>query len=267
MAQSSETVSATRASRRQRRAAAEPVPAAGGGRRGRRLLLLDVQSSAIGSASTAGRASALASPTRRASGPARRGRLSRTGSDDGVVLEHDGLVTRPGARPAAASRLDGPRPRRPSSSTGARGQHLDPRRELALDAHAVGLLRRPEPQHVALADGGLPLDPGRVHVEPARRVRVVDDRLVEVRPDPGVDGADAGEIHDQVAVGVGADQDLGDDLVGVVTAAVEGAPEHGERDEAQVRVGHRWILGTSITAGQGILATPPRRRAAARGAP
>ena len=149
----------------------------------------------------------------------------------------------------------------------ARGQHLDPRREVALNAHAVGLLRGSEPQHVSLADGGLALDPGRVHVEPARRVRVVHDRLVEVRPDPGVDGADAGEVHDQVAVGIGADQDLGDDFLGVVAAAVEGASEHGERDEAQVRVGHRWILGTSITAGQGILVTPPRRRAAARGTP
>ena len=147
------------------------------------------------------------------------------------------------------------------------GQHLDPRREVALDAHAVGLLRGAEPQHVALADGGLALHRGRVHVESARRVRVVHDRLVEVRPDPGVDGADAGEVHDQVAVGIGADQDLGDDFLGVVAAAVEGASEHGERDEAQLRVGHRWILGTSITAGQGILVTPPRRRAAARGTP
>ena len=115
--------------------------------------------------------------------------------------------------------------------------------------------------------GAWPSTAGRVHVEPARRVRVVHDRLVEVRPDPGVDGADAGEVHDQVAVGIGADQDLGDDFLGVVAAAVEGASEHGERDEAQLRVGHRWILGTSITAGQGILVTPPRRRAVARGTP
>jgi hypothetical protein len=49
-------------------------------------------------------------------------------------------------------------------------------------------------------------------------------------------------IHDQVAVGVGADQDLADDLVRIVTAAVEGAPEHGERNEAQSLFGHRWIL-------------------------
>jgi hypothetical protein len=57
-------------------------------------------------------------------------------------------------------------------------------------------------------------------------VGVVDDRVVQVRPDPGVDGADAGPVGDEVAVGIGADEDLGDDLVGIVTTTVEGPPAH-----------------------------------------
>ena len=94
----------------------------------------------------------------------------------------------------------------------ARGQNLDPRLEVALDADAVGLLRRPEPQDVAGADASLPLDPGRVHVQAARRAGVVGERLVEVGPHTGVDRADPGKVHDQVTVRVGPDQDLGDDL-------------------------------------------------------
>jgi hypothetical protein len=43
-----------------------------------------------------------------------------------------------------------------------------------------------------------------------------------------VDRADAGAVHDQMAVRIRADQDLGHDLVGVVAAAVKGTPQHGE---------------------------------------
>jgi hypothetical protein len=118
---------------------------------------------------------------------------------------------------------------------------LDPRLEVELDADAVGLLGRAQPQHVALIDRRLPLDAVGVDVEAPWGPRLVDDRLVEVGPDPRVDGAHAGKVDDEVAVGVGPDQDLGDDLVGAVAAAVQGAPEHGQRDEAQLVFGHVWL--------------------------
>ena len=121
-----------------------------------------------------------------------------------------------------------------SPSTRDAGQHLDPRLEVQLHADAVRLLRRAQPQHVALADGGLVLHPLGVHVHAPRRARVVDGRLVEVGPQLRVDRADPGKLHHQVAVGIGADQDLGHDLVGVVTAPVKGTTEDGERDEPQV---------------------------------
>ena len=118
--------------------------------------------------------------------------------------------------------------------SGDAGQHLDPRLEVQLHADAVRLLGRTQPQHVALADGGLVLHARGVDVDAPRRTRVVDDRLVEVGPQLGVDRADPGKLHHQVAVGIGADQDLGHDLVGVVTAPVKGTTEDGERNEPQV---------------------------------
>jgi hypothetical protein len=40
-----------------------------------------------------------------------------------------------------------------------------------------------------------------------------------------VDGADPGEVDVEVTVGVGADQDLGDDFLEIVLSALEGSPD------------------------------------------
>jgi hypothetical protein len=40
-----------------------------------------------------------------------------------------------------------------------------------------------------------------------------------------VDGADPGEVDVEVAVGIGADQDLGDHLIEVVLSALEGSSD------------------------------------------
>ncbi len=110
--------------------------------------------------------------------------------------------------------------------------------EVALNHDAARFLGRPQPDHVAVLEGRLALHPIEVHVEPTRAVGVMEDGALEVHPDPGVDGAHTRQVHVKTAVGVGADQDLVDEVLEVEVCPVEGAPQDHERSKPQGNVGH-----------------------------
>jgi hypothetical protein len=60
-----------------------------------------------------------------------------------------------------------------------------------------------------------------------------------------VDRADPGEIDVEVAVGVGADEDLGHDLLEIVASILERPSDDDQGSESLCLIGHRVILGTT----------------------